>query len=559
MAVVQISRIQIRRGQANSGSGLPQLASGEMAWAVDTQELYIGNGSVAEGSPGVGNTKILTVNDINTEGNFLTLLDYTYQTTNPQMQTGASSTSPVVRTLQQRLDDRVSVKEFGAVGDGVTDDTAAIQRAINQLFVNSAQQSYGSSASAVSTRITLEIPAGEYVISSTLLIPSYATIIGAGLEKTIFLHSGETTVIQCVGDVHTIPTSTSEQPRYITLRNISIKTTAADQTLLLLNSVTNSQFENLYLGGNWSNGSSTASRGIVMTAFSTAAVTCQKNIFKNVRIYNCYFGVLAEYDIQYNTFEDCFIDYVQNGFALGIGSNGSSTGQQTGPIKTEITNCVFTQVYQWAVYIERGTNNTIQDCDLGTSGANNGNVSLTQYPQIYFNTTGNIAVNNKSDRTALLAETNLSIPYIPEVTGYGTFKSWSTRQITLSQNANLVTAFRLPVSTNKVGTIDSYHTSISYTVAYNYKSNSGFSRSGIMYITADTADAKIQFEDNYNFAGTDSNGSSYALQFSAQLIDGLGNSYTGSMGQVVSGIAVQYLNYLSGDTGTMSYSYVSTQ
>jgi hypothetical protein len=80
-----------------------------------------------------------------------------------------------------------------------------------------------------------------------------------------------------------------------------------------------------------------------------------------------------------------------------------------------------------------------------------------------------------------------------------------------------------------------------------------------MYITADTADAKIQFEDNYNFAGTDSNGSSYALQFSAQLIDGLGNSYTGSIGQVVSGIAVQYLNYLSGDTGTMSYSYVSTQ
>jgi len=28
MAVVQISRIQIRRGKANSGSGIPQLASG---------------------------------------------------------------------------------------------------------------------------------------------------------------------------------------------------------------------------------------------------------------------------------------------------------------------------------------------------------------------------------------------------------------------------------------------------------------------------------------------------------------------------------------------------
>lgn len=47
MAVVQISKIQVRRGKKNSGSGLPQLASGELGWAVDTQELFIGNGSVS--------------------------------------------------------------------------------------------------------------------------------------------------------------------------------------------------------------------------------------------------------------------------------------------------------------------------------------------------------------------------------------------------------------------------------------------------------------------------------------------------------------------------------
>jgi len=63
MAVVQISRIQVRRGQKNQGSGLPQLASGEIAWAVDTQEMFVGNGAVAEGAPYVGNTKILTEHD----------------------------------------------------------------------------------------------------------------------------------------------------------------------------------------------------------------------------------------------------------------------------------------------------------------------------------------------------------------------------------------------------------------------------------------------------------------------------------------------------------------
>jgi hypothetical protein len=59
MAVIQISKIQLRRGQT-ADQGMPQLASGEMGWSVDEQRLFIGNGSVAEGSPAVGNTQILT-------------------------------------------------------------------------------------------------------------------------------------------------------------------------------------------------------------------------------------------------------------------------------------------------------------------------------------------------------------------------------------------------------------------------------------------------------------------------------------------------------------------
>lgn len=64
MAIFQISRIQLRRGRKNSDEGVPQLASAEMAWAVDTQELFIGNGAVSEGSPTVGNTKVLTEPDL---------------------------------------------------------------------------------------------------------------------------------------------------------------------------------------------------------------------------------------------------------------------------------------------------------------------------------------------------------------------------------------------------------------------------------------------------------------------------------------------------------------
>ena len=57
MAIVQISQIQVRRGL---NQDLPQLAAGEFGWSQDTRQLYIGNGTTAEGAPVEGQTEILT-------------------------------------------------------------------------------------------------------------------------------------------------------------------------------------------------------------------------------------------------------------------------------------------------------------------------------------------------------------------------------------------------------------------------------------------------------------------------------------------------------------------
>lgn len=57
MAVITVSKIQVRSGLQED---LPTLDTGEFGWCVDTQRLFIGKGTLAEGAPITGVTEILT-------------------------------------------------------------------------------------------------------------------------------------------------------------------------------------------------------------------------------------------------------------------------------------------------------------------------------------------------------------------------------------------------------------------------------------------------------------------------------------------------------------------
>lgn len=192
MAVVQISRIQHRRGKATTGTGFPQLASGEIGWAVDTQELYIGNGSVSEGSPAVGNTKILTQHDLTSNNNLLQQLQHIYRVNDSSISTGLSVTAPVTRLLQEKLDDYVNATDFGVRADGVVDDTVPLQRAVNQLFLNPGHYAYLDTAPGTSSRVILELSPGIIKTTGTIFLPSYTNIVGAGRNKTIIQYTPPT-------------------------------------------------------------------------------------------------------------------------------------------------------------------------------------------------------------------------------------------------------------------------------------------------------------------------------------------------------------------------------
>ena len=74
-------------------------------------------------------------------------------------------TGAVDTNVQAKLQQTVSVKDFGAVGNGITDDTAAIQAAMNASY-------------------SVYFPSGTYLVT-TQLVPTHAVdLIGAGREAT---------------------------------------------------------------------------------------------------------------------------------------------------------------------------------------------------------------------------------------------------------------------------------------------------------------------------------------------------------------------------------------
>ena len=177
MAIVTISRIQHRRG---SYENLPQLSAAEFGWAVDQRRLFIGNGPVSEDAPEEGNTEILTeYSDV-----LSTAQTYTFKNSKTPftVTTGPSTNAPVVRTMQNKFDDFASVLDFGAKGDGETDDTDAINRALFQLYCT---QVFSGVQRA------LYFPAGHYIVSDYIKIPPHASLLGEGPFSTIIEQTGD--------------------------------------------------------------------------------------------------------------------------------------------------------------------------------------------------------------------------------------------------------------------------------------------------------------------------------------------------------------------------------
>lgn len=105
--------------------------------------------------------------------------------------------------------DWINVKDFGAIGDGIIDDTRAVQEAIQYAVQNSKG---------------VKFPAGTYLITDMLIIDGFVRISGNGINNTtILFNNNETNVTgSAVKSLFIIGFSNPDSVNYNLMKNLFI-------------------------------------------------------------------------------------------------------------------------------------------------------------------------------------------------------------------------------------------------------------------------------------------------------------------------------------------------
>ena len=455
MPIVQISRIQHRRGKKTD---LPQLAAGELGWSIDEQKLYIGNGTVADGAPAVGNTEIMTAGS----SGFTTALSHTYKGylgDSTPIVTGA--TGDVSRTVQQRLDDYVSVKDFGAVGDDSTADVVAIQRAIDELYSDTDQND-------TRARRILFFPAGTYKIAASLTIPPYAHLVGEGPDKTIIKNSASAPALVTEDDdgqvYGNIGDSSATTPTQIQISNMTIRTTVAYGGISIDNA-TKVFVNNCKFHGTFVSGGTDASTSKGVSVRSTTALPCANIIFDQCQFTGFARLVDMSYDVTNVRFTNCDFSTAYYGALLGAEMDGSTNGLTKGPRDIQFSGSSWSTIGQQAIWVKpaagadagTGARNVISYGNwYAETVANNfdGVQSITEVPVIQFDNDECTSTLDFFERTSQrdtdFGDSTDPSNTPPEVQGIGLHKK-AVKQITLADNTSSATdtGIYLPGFTDK--------------------------------------------------------------------------------------------------------------
>lgn len=149
-----------------------------------------------------------------------------------QSDTLGNLANAVGKTVHDKLQDIISVKDFGATGDGVTDDTTAIQAALDAFKPTAVASTGFPNKSRV-----IYIPMGTYLISSPLLVYSGTILIGDGPASLLKASGGLAT------QIISLTATVNNQNRWVEIGNLGFEGTGAVRAI----KATSSILEDLFL------------------------------------------------------------------------------------------------------------------------------------------------------------------------------------------------------------------------------------------------------------------------------------------------------------------------
>ena len=194
-----------------------------------------------------------------------------------------AGTGAVVTTVQTKLRESVSVKDFGAVGDGTTNDRNALQAAITYASVNN---------------IALYIPTGTYYVpnnSTSLSFTGNLTMYGDGMYNSVLFYNDS-----------------------VSASRLDFFTSTAAGNII---------FDNLCFSSNWGSGGNYATNSQLIQLVTTA--TTSNAIVTNCRFTNSRFMSLVLSGFNSATVNACvFNDGVADGCRITGSQNVIVTNNQ---------------------------------------------------------------------------------------------------------------------------------------------------------------------------------------------------------------------------------------
>jgi pectate lyase-like protein len=249
-----------------------------------------------------------------------------------------STGSSTSRTLAARFADSVNVKDFGATGNGSTDDTSAIQAAVTY---------------AVANATGIFVPSGNYKLTSSISIAGPVSITGEGKGISTFLCVGTSAFVvsAAVSEVTISSLEIAQSVRYTTTPNSYVAINVQGTTG---NNCNYHTYNDLLIDG-------------FGTAFIAGAIS--SSTWRNCTVLYTHQGINATGQALNNYVSQCIFQE-QNSITATSASGGFGIKVGDGSIDCEGFTITDTLIFgiQIGVWIDAAINVVVNNCVLDGIG-----------------------------------------------------------------------------------------------------------------------------------------------------------------------------------------------